>query len=214
MKKKLLIMTLACALVFSMSACSSEELGQLKDTLSDLSENLEAESGQEDLQEALEALEALESVLDEMDAENESSAEAELGTFTFDIPAGFVETTEGYYAPESGLESSSINYLTQPNDGSFYQVGGAIMSESIELQLESTYDIDLTINLVEEEFFEIDGVEAFKYTVEYDLMDFHFKQTQVIIDDPENFHFVTCTIVDNENYQEAFDAFLESLRFE
>lgn len=192
MKKKLLIMTLACALILSMSACGSKELGQLKDALSDLSENLETEN----------------------ESSSTESEVAELGTFTFDIPEGFIELSEGYYEHENQLDLSTINYLTQPNDGSFSQVGGAVMVQAIELQLESAHSTDLTINLIEEEFYKIDGVDAFKYTIEYDLMDFHFRQTQVIVNDPENFHFVTCTLINDENYQEAFDAFLDSLRFE
>lgn len=215
MKKKLLIMTLISALVLSFTACGSEELGQLKDTLSNLSE---LESNQKELKDALEALESLESVLEDMEAAKNDSSEdstpVELGTFTFDIPEGFVEKSEGYYEHENGLDLSTINYLTQANDGSFYQVNGAIMVQSVEAQLEATYGIDLTISLTEEEFYEINGVDAFKYTIEYDLMEFHFKQTQVIVDAPETFHFVTCTLIDEENYADVFAAVIDSIRFE
>lgn len=199
MKKKLLLMTLISALALATGACGSEEPESVLDSLESV-------------------LDVPESVLDVPESENESSVAetevAELGTFTFDIPEGFVELSDGYYEHENGLDLSTINYLTQPNDGSFYQVGGQILVEATEAQLETMYGVDITIILSDEEFYKIDGVDAFKYSIEYDLMDFHFKQTQVIVDDPETFHFVTCTLIDDEDYAEVFNTFIDSLRFE
>uniref|UniRef100_UPI004056681F hypothetical protein n=1 Tax=Acetatifactor sp. TaxID=1872090 RepID=UPI004056681F len=209
MKKKLLVMVTTCALAFAMCGCGSSE-----DAASAIGNSDVATASQESDIATEEITENTDAATESESATTEEAVADSTGTFTFDVPAGFVESQENFYTSEDTTHGSNFNYLTQPNDGSFDQVNAELLLQATESQMESMYEVDVTFTLLDETFYEIDGNRAFKYSMEYELSGVKVVQIQCIVEDPETLHFVTYTEINNEGYLDAFNASVDSLRFE
>lgn len=134
------------------------------------------------------------------------------GELTYDIPADFTETSEGVYGADGAF--SNINVLSYPNDGSFGSASAEVLAGAIETQLETEMGMDLDISIDSEETYEINGRDAMKYSISYEVMGAVFSQTQCIIEDGEELHFITYTSIGDEGYEDDFNASLDSIRFE
>lgn len=135
-------------------------------------------------------------------------------TVTFDLPEGFVETQEDYYSPEDSTKSSYISYFMQENNGTFGMINAATLMQSTEMQLESMYNADIEITLLDEESYQIDGFPALKYTTELTLSGYKFVQTQVVVGDTQNIHFINYTEVNDEGYLDVFAESAKTIRVE
>lgn len=220
MKKKLLAVLLTAMLAVSMTACGSSEEADATATeavteaaeettvAEEATEEAETEAVVEEKEaRAVEATEAVE------ETEEASEAEAELtGTLVFDVPEGFSESSEGVYNVEG--KYSNINKLSLPNDGSFGMLTTEMLIETIEKQLEAQTETEVEITLVSDEYYEIDGREALKYEISYDINGITISQIQCIISDTEKLHFITYSDLAGEGYADAFKASLDSIRFE
>lgn len=137
------------------------------------------------------------------------------GEFTFDAPEGFTEIEDKTFAaPNYPDEVSNINWLTLPNDGSFASTKSDVLLESVESEIEQAYGEDVTLTLLEEENYEIDGRRAMKYAFEYELMGTKLVQLQCIIEDREELIFLTYTEFNNEGYYDDFQESVKTVRFE
>lgn len=137
------------------------------------------------------------------------------GEFTFDVPEGFTETEANtFVAPNYPEEASNINWLTLENDGSFDSTTSKALIESVESELETAYGGDITISLLEEEKYEINGRRALKYAFEYELMGMKIVQLQCIIEDREELIFLTYTEFAEEGYYDDFQESVKTVRFE
>ncbi len=134
------------------------------------------------------------------------------GELTYDVPADFTESSDGVYTAEGMF--SNINVLSYPNDGSFGSASAEVLAAAIEEQLETEMGMDLDISIDSEENYEINGRDAMKYSISYDVMGTTFAQTQCIIEDGEELHFLTYTTIGEEGYEDKFAASLDSIRFE
>ncbi len=208
MKKKLVILSIICALTFAMCACGSSE-----DTANTNEETTSVEST-----DATENTDAAESAEDaNVAADTESAADetaAATGTLTFDIPEGFVESEENYYSCEDTTKLSNINYLALENDGSFDSINSEILMASVEAQLEEAYGEDLTLTLLEESSYEVDGCRAFNYAFEYEMSGTSVRQLQCIIETADELHFITFTDINDEGFYDTFKAAADTIRFE
>lgn len=139
---------------------------------------------------------------------------AELGTLTFDIPEGFVESRENYYTCEDTTKLSNINTLALENDGSFKTISSKVLMDSVEAQLEEASGTDLTLTLLEESSYEVNGCRAFKYAFEYEISGTTIRQLQCIIETADELHFITFSDINNEGFYDAFKAAADTIRFE
>lgn len=206
MKKKMLLLSMICVLSLTLCACAnSTDTTNSETTSQTISDDSAAKA----------ASPVAETVSIEEQATTAANADtAELSTLVFDMPDDFVETEENYYCPEDSTKGSNINYLELPNDGSFSTVNADVLLATMEPQLESIYGIDLTFTLVDEEFFNIDDYQAFRYTFEYMIGDETITQLQCIVDTPSTLQFLTYTTINSEGYLDAFNESIQSLRFE
>lgn len=226
MKKKLVIMSTICALTFAMCACgSSKDAANTNETISSVestdsaastetTENTDAATTENAGTTADGAVTddttADSTVADDTTADNTVAD----GTLTFDIPEGFVESAENYYSNEDATKLSNINSLSLANDGSFDSINSEILMASVEAQLEEASGEDLTLNLLEEDSYEINGHRAYKYAVEYEVLGNTFRQLQCIVETDDELYFITFTDINDEGFYDTFKAAADSIRFE
>lgn len=216
MKKKLVIMSTICALTFAMCACgSSKDAANTNETISSV-ESTDSAATTETTENTDAATTenagttADGTVTDDTTADNTVAD----GTLTFDIPEGFVESAENYYSNEDATKLSNINSLSLANDGSFDSINSEILMASVEAQLEEASGEDLTLNLLEEDSYEINGHRAYKYAVEYEVLGNTFRQLQCIVETDDELYFITFTDINDEGFYDTFKAAADSIRFE
>lgn len=195
MKKKTLLLSTLCVISLTLCAC-----GNSADTTKTLSTEPAAK--------------AASPVAEDIATSETNTKAVETSTLVFDMPDDFVESKENYYCSEDSTKVSNINFLELPNDGSFNTINADELLAAMEPQLENVYGIDLTFTLVDEEFFNIDDYQAFRYSFEYMIGDEKITQLQCFIDTPETLQVVTYTTVNSEGYLDSFTDSIQSIRFE
>ena len=187
MKKKLLAVLLMSVLAVSVTACGGR-VSNNKDYDVDVKEDFD-------------------------DVEDEVK-ESE-GTLVFDIPEGLYYDEESMqYLSETQGEVANMNYITNPNDGSFDETTSEMMEAALEQSLSSVYGETIDLTMSEWEYMEVDGYDALTYQVEYLYSGMKVIQVQVIVDGTDNLHFVTFTYLDGEDYADKFADCIDSFRFE
>ena len=224
MKKKHLLLTITCILTLLITACggsttSTTTTNSTITTTTPVEKTEEAESNK-----ITEEPPTVESSVPETTTSEETTASPEttasasdeitVETLVFDIPADFTETADNYYSSTDSTKASNINYMELPNDGSFSTVNSEILLTSMEPQLESLYGVDLTFTLIDEEFFEVNGYQAFRYSFEYMIGEYKITQMQCIVDTPDILCFITYTNFADEGYIDAFNESIKNIRFE
>ncbi|MGN0308938.1 MAG: hypothetical protein ACI4DN_12050 [Lachnospiraceae bacterium] len=159
----------------------------------------------------------METMVDETAGEE---AEGLIVELTYDVPEGFILDEENsgngalLYHSEKENEYSNLNSFSMENDGSFERVTNENFTAQLEEQMEAMWETELTLTLLEQKEYEIDGRRAFMHSYEYEEDGIKYTQTQCIIEDGEQLHFITFTIINDEPYADAFAATLDSVRFE
>ena len=197
MKKKILALLLMTALAVSVTACGERTSNDrdYDDRESDFDEDEESDD-------------------DEDDEDEVEVAESE-GTLVFDVPEGFTYDAESMqYLSTSEDEVANINYITNPNDGSFHDTTSAMMEEALEETLTGVYGETIDLTMTKWDSIEVDGYEAIQYQVEYLFSGIEVVQMQVIVNGTDNLHFVTFTYLEQEGYADEFEACVDSFRFE
>lgn len=192
MKKKLLALLLMTALAVSVTACGGTTRNDrdYDDMESDFDE-------------------------DDADEEDEEEVAESEGTLVFDVPEGFSYDAESMqYLSTTADEVANINYITNPNDGSFHTTTADMMEEALESTLSGVYGETIDLTMTKWDDIEVDGYEAVQYQVEYLFSGIEVIQMQVIVNGVDNLHFVTFTYLEQEGYADAFEACVDSLRFE
>lgn len=141
------------------------------------------------------------------------------GKLQFDLPEGFAEAeeTDGvtYYCTEDYPEvASNICYSVSEKDSSFDVISAKYFTKKIAAELKKGYDQKVTTTIVEEDFFELDGRRGFMYIAEYQLEEVKIVQMQYILEDAEEFHFITYTEMNDEGFLNAFKESAKTIRFE
>ena len=197
MKKKILALLLMTALAVSVTACggTSSNDRDFDDVEMDEDEEVDAEA-------------------DENDEVAEEVAKSE-GVLVFDAPENMVfdEENNQYVSTEEGV-LANINYITNPNDGSFDTTTKEMMEEALEPSLSSVYGETIDIDITRWDDIEVDGYDAITYEFEYMFSGMKVIQAQVIVDGTENLHFVTFTYLEQENFGDEVEACIDSFRFE
>ena len=196
MKKKVLALLLMTTLAVSVTACGriASNIRDYDDMESDFDEDEEFADTDEEYEEEI--------------------AESE-GTLVFDVPEGFSYDAESMqYLSTTAGEIANINYLTNPNDGSFHTTTADMMEEALESTLSGVYGESIDLTMTQWDYIEVAGYEAVQYQVEYLYSGYEVIQMQVIVDGVDNLHFVTFTYLEQEGYADAFEACVDSFRFE
>lgn len=211
MKKKILALLLMTALAVSVTACG--------DTASDNRVSDDVEMDEDEDKEDKEDKKAdadtdVEDVVAE-DETTEDEAEKSEGVLVFDVPEDLVfdEENNQYVSTEEGV-LANINYITNPNDGSFAITTQAMMEEALESSLSSVYGETIDLTFTKWDSIEVDGYDAISYQLEYMFSGMKVIQAQVIVDGTEKLHFVTFTYLEQENYGDKVEACIDSFRFE
>jgi len=194
MKKKILALLLMTALAVSVTACGERTSNDrdYDDRESDFDEDEESDDDEDEVE----------------------VAESE-GTLVFDVPEGFTYDAESMqYLSTSEDEVANINYITNPNDGSFHDTTSAMMEEALEETLTGVYGETIDLTMTKWDSIEVDGYEAIQYQVEYLFSGIEVVQMQVIVNGTDNLHFVTFTYLEQEGYADEFEACVDSFRFE
>ena len=198
MKKKILALLLMSALAVSVTACggTSSNDRDFDDVEMDEDEEVDAEADEND------------------EVAEEEVAKSE-GTLVFDAPANMVfdEENNQYVSTEEGV-LANINYITNPNDGSFDTTTKEMMEEALEPSLSSVYGETIDLDITRWDYIEVDGYDAVVYEFEYMFSGMKVIQAQVIVDGTENLHFVTFTYLEQENFGDEVEACIDSFRFE
>ena len=194
MKKKVLALLLMTTLAVSVTAC-----GRIASNIRDYAD-MESDFDEE--------------FVDEDEEYEEEVAESE-GTLVFDVPEGFSYDAESMqYLSTTAGEIANINYLTNPNDGSFHTTTADMMEEALESTLSGVYGETINLTMTKWDDIEVDGYEAIQYQVEYLYSGIEVVQMQVIVNGVDNLHFVTFTYLEEEGYADTFEACVDSFRFE
>ena len=198
MKKKILALLLMSALAVSVTACggTSSNDRDFDDVEMDEDEEVDAEADEND------------------EVAEEEVAKSE-GVLVFDAPENMVfdEENNQYVSTEEGV-LANINYITNPNDGSFDTTTKEMMEEALEPSLSSVYGETIDIDITKWEYIEVDGYDAIVYEFEYMFSGMKVIQAQVIVDGTDNLHFVTFTYLEQENFGDEVEACIDSFRFE
>lgn len=199
MKKKILALLLMTALAVSVTACGSTTSNN------SVSDDVEIDEDEE-IDEQDEVVE---------DEVTEDKAEKSEGVLVFDVPEGFVfdEENNMYGSTEEGV-LANINYITNPNDGSFDATTKDMMELALESSLSSTYGETIDLTITKWDSIKVDGYDAISYEIEYMYMNMKVIQAQVIVDGTEKLHFVTFTYLESEEFGDEFAACIDSFRFE
>lgn len=219
MKKKIIALLLMVVLSVGVTACGATSL--IKDALGDIGTDVDSyddydDEEYDDYEDEEDTYEddvyEDESVFVEEDVEEVLESE---GVLVFDVPEGMVynEETNQYVSSSTGAVAN-INYLTNPNDGSFYTTTQEMMEEALESSLTSGLGADIDINIVRWDYITIDGYDAVSYQFEYLYNNMKLIQIQVIVNGTDQLHFVTFTSLENEGYVEKFNACIDTFRFE
>lgn len=198
MKKKILALLLMSALAVSVTACggTSSNDRDFDDVEMDEDEEVDAEADEND------------------EVAEEEVAKSE-GVLVFDAPENMVfdEENNQYVSTEEGV-LANINYITNPNDGSFDTTTKEMMEEALEPSLSSVYGETIDIDITKWEYIEVDGYDAIVYEFEYMFSGMKVIQAQVIVDGTDNLHFVTFTYLEQEDFGDEVEACIDSFRFE
>ena len=198
MKKKILALLLMSALAVSVTACggTSSNDRDFDDVEMDEDEEVDAEADEND------------------EVAEEEVAKSE-GVLVFDAPENMVfdEENNQYVSTEEGV-LANINYITNPNDGSFDTTTKEMMEEALEPSLSSVYGETIDLDITRWDYIEVDGYDAVVYEFEYMFSGMKVIQAQVIVDGTENLHFVTFTYLEQENFGDEVEACIDSFRFE
>lgn len=198
MKKKILALLLMIALAVSVTACggTSSNDRDFDDVEMDEDEEVDAEADEND------------------EVAEEEVAKSE-GVLVFDAPENMVfdEENNQYVSTEEGV-LANINYITNPNDGSFDTTTKEMMEEALEPSLSSVYGETIDIDITKWEYIEVDGYDAIVYEFEYMFSGMKVIQAQVIVDGTDNLHFVTFTYLEQEDFGDEVEACIDSFRFE
>ena len=152
MKKKILAVLLMTALAVSVTACGriASNIRDYADMESDFDEDEEFVDTDEEYEEEI--------------------AESE-GTLVFDVPEGFSYDAESMqYLSTTAGEIANINYITNPNDGSFHTTTADMMEEALESTLSGVYGESIDLTMIQWDYIEVAGYEAVQYQVEYCLI--------------------------------------------
>lgn len=199
MKNKLVRIFLLTSFSLSLVACGT------KQTDTTVSENL--------IQEV--EIESTEKVdIEEVkEIEEDKNYVTEKETLMIYLPENFerMETT-GFTIYQEVGKNSSVNLVKTINDGSLDDVSGKEIVSAVETQLESIYGIDLTFDIVDEDFLEIDGHKAFKCSYTFDVEDIHILQTQLMIENGDEYECLTFADY-NEGFLDIFTECMETLEY-
>ncbi len=88
------------------------------------------------------------------------------------------------------------------------------MANALETQLESLFGTDITLDIPVYENIEINGRPTIRYTIAYDFNGYSLEQTQYMIDDGDNYRYVTLTRDTADEFGDDFEAVENSIRFE
>ena len=198
MKKKILALLLMIALAVSVTACggTSSNDRDFDDVEMDEDEEVDAEADEND------------------EVAEEEVAKSE-GVLVFDAPENMVfdEENNQYVSTEEGV-LANINYITNPNDGSFDTTTKEMMEEALEPSLSSVYGETIDLDITRWDYIEVDGYDAVVYEFEYMFSGMKVIQAQVIVDGTDNLHFVTFTYLEQEDFGDEVEACIDSFRFE
>ena len=198
MKKKILALLLMSALAVSVTACggTSSNDRDFDDVEMDEDEEVDAEADEND------------------EVAEEEVAKSE-GVLVFDAPENMVfdEENNQYVSTEEGV-LANINYITNPNDGSFDTTTKEMMEEALEPSLSSLYGETIDLDITRWDYIEVDGYDAVVYEFEYMFSGMKVIQAQVIVDGTDNLHFVTFTYLEQEDFGDEVEACIDSFRFE
>lgn len=153
-----------------------------------------------------------EAITDVLEDEGEAVIENE-GTLTFAAPEGFVyDDVNQIYNSADGM--ANIIYSTMENDGFIAYVTQELMETGLESSLTSQLgtELDVTFTLWEETT--IEGFDAIQYSIEYEMSGIPIVQTQIIIGATEKLHYLTFTDMSDGEYDDEFEAVMESVKFE
>ena len=212
MKKKLLALLLMTTLAVSVTACGDTSSNDRDFDDVEMDEDEDEEETDEDEEDKDVDVEADEK--EEVEEEEAEVAKSE-GTLVFDVPANMVfeEENNQYVSTEEGV-LANINYITNPNDGSFDTTTKEMMEEALEPSLSSVYGETIDLDITRWDYIEVDGYDAVVYEFEYMFSGMKVIQAQVIVDGTENLHFVTFTYLEQENFGDEVEACIDTFRFE
>lgn len=160
------------------------------------------------------------------EAQNESSENRDdsgdfTGEFTFDLPEGFYQSEDSldgtsaiYYISESPDILSNISVFMAKDNGALYETTAAMYALSLQSELEAHGYNNVSVTVLSQEFYEINGRNVLKYLLEYTISDSTIRQGQCIIDNGADLIYVSYATYVEEGLADAMEACLTSIRFE
>lgn len=134
--------------------------------------------------------------------------------FILTPPEGFTEYMEGMYTgPNSNKDASCIIWFSTPNDGSFDDANSDMIMSAFKSELSEYNEEGKTLELLEEESFEVDGHDGYMIALRYSEQGIGLIELMSIIETPDTLYFIMCTEVEGTGYYESYKECIKSIRF-
>ena len=227
MKKKILATIMMTVLALGVTACGGGVVGVVQDLEKKENEKQQAtevEDVEIDLEDAVnDAIEEQEQDTDVVveDTSDDTAEDMGLftdevgseGTLTFTVPEGFtyLEDSQLYNSPDS---LGNIIYQTMENNGSFAFITQSLMETGLESSLGTQFGMTIDITFLSWENITVEGYDAIRYSISYEVSGIPVVQTQIVISGTDNLHYLTFTEMNNSGYQDDFAACEASMKFE
>ncbi len=144
-------------------------------------------------------------------AESEAPKKDEDMQVVVDMPEGFVENEGMYFAPDYPNDSSNININEVDGD-----IGTDVTEEmfvsSIEETFKQVYNLEVDIEVKEFERTKIDGYNALRIALSYELAGSQIEQLQYVIQIGKKSTTVTYTQTNESNWTEQFEESAASIK--
>ncbi len=211
MKKKLLMMLLAATMVFTAVGCGKEKEEESTEVVESYdeeeSEEIAEESSVEESQEK--DVEAAKQDKKEVSIKADETEETKK-KLEFDIPEDFQETEENYWVKDGTYGSVVFDYSVDKDDSTFDIMSADIMKETMkELDV---FGEDLDVEIIEEEYFSVDGYKAMKYGLAFSASGMDFSEWQYLVQIDDELHMLTFVCANGSDATEDFTACMDSVR--
>ena len=135
----------------------------------------------------------------------------------YTIPEEYIETgvnTDFYYNTNFPVDSSNINVVYIPQVSGTFDMDEDTYKQMIEDEFLTQFNLDVDMDILSFKKVTIDGYDALKTTMSYTYNGIDFVQYQITVQVGESTTTVTCTQVNDNDWEDTFIGVIDSVHVE